>query len=515
MGAIEEPGLVNGLTRLLPEIMEDHATPGLSIALARHGRVFWRAGFGFANLARAEPMTPETLLRGGSMSKLYTAIAVLQLIEQGILGLHDSVNDHLGPSAVTNPRGRRPVTVYDLLTFQSGLERDTTDCSFAPAPTLGRYVADALRGRSLKEYAGTIARWAGPVGEAYRYSNLGVSVLGRLVEIANPRGLSFERYIDDNIVQPLGMRSTLMPSTETMACLPPALAKRMSTGYAIFGRVRVPSPTIHAAAAPATNLLTTPGEHVRLLLALLNGGELDGGRVLSAESVALMTTPQVPITLPEFTAPGTDWWQGLGVRLNARDRQDFSFGHGGAYVWGWWADARAYPVHGLAVAVAANGWNMVQWHVPGSVTPHELVFRYVTETLSSPRPPSTPARSLGWRLSYLIGLIMVERCRGLLGIGDPVTCDMIAAMAGEADVQDPAGDLWDRDGFVAGARAMTGVGTSPEAIRDFLASPALGVPREEIPALFARLRGIGDLPVPVSFWEHTLPPSDPRAGASR
>jgi CubicO group peptidase (beta-lactamase class C family) len=505
-GAPGHEALIAGLARFVPEVMADHATPGLTLAIAQRGQTIWRAGFGFSNLARREPMTPQTLIRAGSMSKLYTGVAVLQLVEQGRLGIFDDIGEHLS-LPLSNPYGPRPVTIYDLLTFQSGLERDTTDCSFTPSPSLEHFVSNALCTRALKEYDGTVARWAGRVGEEYRYSNLGVSVLGRLVEVANPAGHSFERYVHEHIVAPLGMEGTVLASAETMAALPEHLAARLSTGYAIFGDVRVPSPNIHAAAAPAANLLTTPGDHIQLLIALLQGGRHRRGAILSPESVRLMTTPQVPITLPEFTAPGADWWSGLAVRLNALNRPDYNFGHGGAYVWGWWSDARAYPARDLAVVIAANGWNMVQWHVPGCVTPHELIFRYILQSLPEPRRGRSvpPDRSLGWRLSYLVGLIMVERCRGLLGVEDPMTTEMIEAMGKCADVCDGADDKWDRDGFVAGAQAMLAIDMTPDAIRAFLHSKTLAVPEQELHALFLRLRGLGELPVPVQFWDHTLP----------
>lgn len=501
-----EHDLIDGLTRFVPEVMADHATPGLTMAVARHGELVWRGAFGSADLAKATPMTPGVLIRGGSMSKLYTGVAILQLVERGCLGLFDPINEHLGELQVSNPRGPRPITIYDLLTFQSGLERDTTDCSFSAAPRLERFVSEALSRKALKEYGGTIARWAAPVGDGYRYSNLGVSLLGRIVELVNPANASFEDYVREHIVAPLGMESTVMASADTMAELPDALAARLSTGYAVFGDVRVPTPTIHAAASPAANLLTTPADHVRLLLALLNGGRYSDAQLLSADTVAQMTTPQVPITLPEFTAPGADWWSGLAVRLNALGRRDYNFGHGGAYVWGWWSDARAYPHYDVAVVIATNGWNMVQWHVPGCLTPHEQIFRYIIDTLEH---GTTGGRGhhvepLAWRLSYLIGLIVAERCRGLLGIDDPLTPAMVDAMARSSDVRIASNERWDARGFTAGALAMAQVEPTPAAIRAFLASDRCALPPREVPALFAHLRGVGELPLPVAFWEHTL-----------
>jgi CubicO group peptidase (beta-lactamase class C family) len=100
--------------------MRQSGTPGLNVALARGGRIIWEAGFGFADVARKIPMTPATVMRSGSMGKTYTATAVMQLVERGVLGLHQPINTYLKGFKAVNPLGERDITVHDLLTHRSG-----------------------------------------------------------------------------------------------------------------------------------------------------------------------------------------------------------------------------------------------------------------------------------------------------------------------------------------------------------------------------------------------------------
>ena len=112
--------LIDAVRDFIPNVMRAQNTPGLNIALARHGEIIWEAGFGYANLESRQPMTPETTFRSGSMGKTYTGTAIMQLVERGVIDVHERADKHL-PFTIENPLGDRPVTVHDLLTHQSGL----------------------------------------------------------------------------------------------------------------------------------------------------------------------------------------------------------------------------------------------------------------------------------------------------------------------------------------------------------------------------------------------------------
>jgi len=125
--------LETSLDELVPEVLRRTGTPGLSAAIWAGGEQLTQA-WGVADVATRRPMEPASVFPVGSMSKLYTAVAVLQLVERGAIGLHDPV-ESLGV-ACRNPLGARPVTVYDLLTFRSGLATDTPASSAEAPPPL-------------------------------------------------------------------------------------------------------------------------------------------------------------------------------------------------------------------------------------------------------------------------------------------------------------------------------------------------------------------------------------------
>ena len=116
-----EAALFAALKADIPEIIRIIGTPGLNLAIARRGQVIYEDGFGFADLERKIPMTAETVTHSGSMGKTYTATAVMQMVERGILGLDEPVNRYLPGWKIVNLLGGREVTVRDLLTHRSGL----------------------------------------------------------------------------------------------------------------------------------------------------------------------------------------------------------------------------------------------------------------------------------------------------------------------------------------------------------------------------------------------------------
>src|SRR4051794_20292083 len=143
--------LETSLDELVPEVLRRTGTPGLSAAVSCGGELLTRA-WGLADVATRRPMEPASIFPVGSMSKLYTAVSVLQLAEEGVFGIHDPV-DALGV-ACRNPLGARPVTVYDLLTFRSGLAVDTP-ASYATMPQpLAEHVERSLAAARIREYGG-------------------------------------------------------------------------------------------------------------------------------------------------------------------------------------------------------------------------------------------------------------------------------------------------------------------------------------------------------------------------
>src|SRR5579872_1442879 len=166
--------------------------PGVSVAIARHGRVEWTEGFGMADLENLIPVTPETRIRLGSISKPITAIAVMQLVERGKIDLDAEVQRYL-PSF---PKKQWPVTIREVLGHQGGIRH---------------YRADGSDSNNIKHYTDAVAPLEifanDPLlfepGTKYSYSTYGFNLLGAIVETVS--GMKFTDYVRENVFKPAGM----------------------------------------------------------------------------------------------------------------------------------------------------------------------------------------------------------------------------------------------------------------------------------------------------------------------
>lgn len=479
------------LDELVPPLLRRTGTPGLSVAVWCGGEVGTRA-WGLHDVAARRPMAPGSLFPVGSMTKLYTAIAVLQLVEDGVLGLHDAVGE---PAGITcrNPLGARPVTVYDLLTFRSGLAVDTPASSFAPPAPLGEHVETGLTGARVREYAGAAPRWTARAGERYQYANLGLSVLGLLVERRNADGLTLAEHVRRRILEPLGMDRTWLSDWGEEQPHPDR-----ASGYACYGGLAVPSPALRSADFPADGIHTTPAEHLRLLLALMRGGELEGARILRRESVRLMLTPQVAMDGSDHVWPSEGWQTGLVAILTDLGSRRRRFGHPGAHPWGWWGTAWAYPGLDCAVVACVNGWDMLGWHNPANRDPTAVVADAVAAFCDAPPGPAPSRRSWAWKRSYAAGALMAERTAGTLGVSEPLPDETPPAGA-------TLGPGWDADGYRAGLRTVAAAPLTPERAADTFAASPDAPPPEQIEALLQDLGMAYGCPMPLWMWPGTTP----------
>jgi CubicO group peptidase (beta-lactamase class C family) len=483
----EDARLIAATRQFTHDVMQAYGVRGVQIAIARHGTVIWEDGIGYANLADKTPMTAQTVFSAGSMTKTYTATAVMQLVEQGVLALDEPINTYLrrnGGFTVVNPLGAREITVRDLMTHRSGLTSDAGGSELdAPLP-LGTYLREEYARPMLVVYtSSSLPLWSAKVGEKYQYSNLGVGTLGYLVEITNPEHLSFEAYVQRHIFEPLGMHSSQLPAIRDSAHLRPDIARRFAMGYAKLGAIDLPSPQINLSAYPAGTLVTTAGDHIRLLLAYLNDGSYAGRRILRPETVKLMLT--------EGQSPST----GLIWRLWNVGKPDFGFGHGGAYMYGWRNEFRAYPGLDVAVVVATNQWDMMSpSYGPAYAAILDFVVSWIEHEHSGLRHPQ-PEATWAWKCSYVIGLVWVDQIMGGLGVRTPLTTQSIDAAARGAQVRTTSqgGEpMWDERGFRAGVDDLRHVAMQPDSIRAFLRSDRVRVWPEELNLIYGALGGPRD-----------------------
>lgn len=237
-----------------PEQMNELHTPGLALIVVQDGEVLLAKGYGSANLEQDIPFDPdETVVRIGSISKLFVATAVMQLVEQGKLDLHTDVNSYLDDSAFqVDDSYPEPVTLAHLLTHTSGYG-ESAESSTDPATILplGEYLAEHMPPRLA------------PPGESWHYSGHGNAVAALVVEEVS--GQPFDRYVSQNILQPLDMN-------QSHYLLSPPLPDRLAVGYVYRDGGHTPQPIEYYGDYPGASLVSTAADMARFMLAHLQEG---------------------------------------------------------------------------------------------------------------------------------------------------------------------------------------------------------------------------------------------------
>ena len=178
--------------------------PGLSVAVVYDQELVWAAGFGQADVAQQQPATPQTIYRIASITKLFTATAVLQLRDAGKLQLDDPVSKHLPWFNIQNPyTDAPPITLRHLLTHTAGLPRESAfpywnDANF---PSIEEIQA------KLPEQTTVL-----PTEKRWKYSNLGLSLAGEVVTAVS--GQPYPEYVEAHILKPLGMADTFVSTID-------------------------------------------------------------------------------------------------------------------------------------------------------------------------------------------------------------------------------------------------------------------------------------------------------------
>ena len=261
------------LDGLLPLQLERDDIAGAVVAVVKDGKLVFAKGYGYADVKGKKPVSPDgTLFRPGSVSKLFTWTAVMQLVEQGKLDLDRDVNDYLDfkiPS--TYPQ---PITLRHIMTHTAGFGETIKDL----------FVNDSSEMRPLGTYLKThIPNRIFPPGTVPAYSNYATSVAGYIVERVS--GRPFNDYIKDNILQPLGMARTTFVQP-----LPDDLKPLMSSGYRVASSPAKPYEFVQA--WPAGSVATAATDMTRFMLAHLQNGEFNGARILRPETAVLMHSRQ-------------------------------------------------------------------------------------------------------------------------------------------------------------------------------------------------------------------------------
>jgi len=344
--------------------------PGLSLVVVKDGEIVYQKGFGLADGPRNIPATADTVYNQWSMVKPMTAVAVLQLHEQGLLDIDDPVADYLPFFEVQYPsESSETITIRHLLNHSAGFRNNVPEIMgwihFDGDPEWNQT-------ELIKEKLPDYAELAYEPGTEGLYTNVGYMVLTAVIEAAS--GQTYQQYMIDHIFKPLGMDQTNWTYTEAMiakeatgahpsldfqAQLLPfvmekekrdALIREKRDGVMWFNHV-------YTDQKGPTGPIGPPTDTARFILAYLNGGELDGQRILSAESVAMLTNEShiMPGNTPE-AAQYKDYdevFHGLGW-FYVVEGDDFFITHAGGGP-GFAANMRLYPDRDLGVVVLANG----------------------------------------------------------------------------------------------------------------------------------------------------------------
>src|SRR5579859_866919 len=259
---------------ILPLQLERSDVAGASVLVMKDGNVLLQKGYGYADMKSKKPVDPNTtIFRLASISKLFTWISVMQLEEQGKLELDTDVNRYL--DFQIRPAFNKPITLRNLMTHTGGFEEVINDIILTDANKAVSLRDDLIHNQPRRLF---------PPGEIPAYSNYGVGLASYIVQRAS--GVPFEQYVQEHIFAPLAMtHSSFYQPLEKRLEYSDSLGYRGNTtkppvGFEIFNPV---------GAGGVSSSATDMG---RFGLALLNGGELEGKRILKPETLAQMWTPQ-------------------------------------------------------------------------------------------------------------------------------------------------------------------------------------------------------------------------------
>jgi len=347
----------------LQALVDSQTIPGAVALVARHGKVALTEAVGWRDVENKKPMTTDSIFQIMSMTKNFTGVAAMMLVDDGKIDLKQPIEHYLpefhgmeveerfnGPSAIHAPN--HPPTVWQLMDHTSGMA-DDPDGEMEDNPrTLRIPLAEAVR-----FYAHSHLRFE--PGARWSYSNMGIATLGRLVEVIS--GEDYVHFVRTHILDPLGMRDSFY--------FPPDDKKdRIALVYHhTDGKLTRAGDEILAGdaakyrpgakyPAPEFGLYSTAPDLVRFYQMLLNGGEYDGRRYLSRQAIDTMTRVFTPNVTPSGWMGGT----GYGLTFEIVNQPEGSlllhspgtFGHGGAFGTQGWIDPKNDLIRIMLVQVS-------------------------------------------------------------------------------------------------------------------------------------------------------------------
>lgn len=407
------PDRLARLDALLETQIEAGRLPGAVALVARHGRVAYFKRFGHMELEAETPMRPDAIFRIASMTKPIVSVAVMMLYEEGHFLLNDPVSQyipeftdpevlvtlHPADTSYTTEPARRDVTIRDLLSHTSGLSYGLLDKRMRPIYRKAD-VPDAwdIRPITLGEKMRVLADLplAHHPGERFTYG-LSTDMLGYLVEVVS--GMPLDRFLDERLFTPLGMDDThfrlpeeKIPRLATLyaetaeglkhldQAMMDALVPHASPNYPYEG-----AGTYHSGGG---GLVATASDYARFAQMLLNGGELDGVRILSPKTVALMTANHIgghELDDPPRSKFGLGFWITTDVGRTGELTSEGAYGWEGFWNTRFWIDPQEALI-GIFMTQAAP-------YTARHARFQALVYQAIEETASPTTAPAEAAAS--------------------------------------------------------------------------------------------------------------------------
>jgi CubicO group peptidase (beta-lactamase class C family) len=269
--AQQQPVDFRHLEKVALEELKETNTPGAAVAVVSKDRLVFAKGFGIANIETGTPVTPDTLFRIGSVTKMFTATVLVTLADAGQVKLHEPISTYV--------KGLNPtlslVTAHQLMSHTAGMtDESPSDYGSHDDTALAAYV------RSLKE-----DHFFTEAGRIFSYSNPGFDVVGFMIE--ELRGKPYADLMDELLFRPLGMnRTTFRPTV--------AMTYPISQGHSFSGKAK---PTVirpfgdNVAGWPDGFMFSSVTDLARFAIAFMNGGKIDGKQVLTAATISKLSTP--------------------------------------------------------------------------------------------------------------------------------------------------------------------------------------------------------------------------------
>ncbi len=316
-----------GLESIIQQQMQEKQLPAFSIALVDGNQIVWAQGFGYQDPEHKIPATAHTVYRVGSVSKLFTDIGVMQMVEAGKINLDAPVSQYI-PDFHPGDPFKEPITLRELMSHRSGLLRE---------PPVGNYFDPT--GPSLEATVRSMnsTELVYEPGTHVKYSNAGIAAVGYTLEELNHQ--AFPGYLKRAVLLPMGM-------TQSSFAPDPALLENLAKAYMwSYDGLKFPAPTFELGLAPAGCMYSTVTDLAQFLMVLFNGGRGPTSQVLKPDTLEQMWVPQ-------FAKAGQKKGYGLGFAVSELDGHRL-IGHGGA-IYGFATEVVGMPEDKLGVVTVTT-----------------------------------------------------------------------------------------------------------------------------------------------------------------